>query len=160
MSQTEENTYSAAGEVGQIRMRRTWRQRAWIELKKAPLIADEIVPDTANDTAAAIADEEEEARRDARSIAAGVAVQAQFVGIVVNPAQRRVLKLTQARRTVAAGQLAGFRNRGDVHVAVDDEGDVGHDELRRDADLGHRHEDRPVVAVAASVGIGHDDGGA
>ena len=39
MSQTEDNTYSAAGEVGQIRMRRTWRQRTWIELKKAPISA-------------------------------------------------------------------------------------------------------------------------
>jgi peptide/nickel transport system permease protein len=28
--------YSAAAEVGQFRTRRTWRQRAWIELKKAP----------------------------------------------------------------------------------------------------------------------------
>ena len=29
-------TYSAAGEVGQVRLRRTWRERTWIELKKAP----------------------------------------------------------------------------------------------------------------------------
>ncbi len=28
--------YSAASEVGQVRARRTWRQRAWIDLKKAP----------------------------------------------------------------------------------------------------------------------------
>ncbi|REC57366.1 ABC transporter permease [Rhodosalinus sediminis] len=28
--------YSAAAEVGRFRTRRTWRQRAWIELKKAP----------------------------------------------------------------------------------------------------------------------------
>mgnify|MGYP006270434913 FL=1 len=28
--------YSAAAEVGRVRSRRTWRQRAWIELKKAP----------------------------------------------------------------------------------------------------------------------------
>ncbi|MFP4043329.1 MAG: ABC transporter permease [Rhodosalinus sp.] len=28
--------YSAAAEVGQFRTRRSWRQRAWIELKKAP----------------------------------------------------------------------------------------------------------------------------
>ena len=32
----ESQTYSAAGEVGQVRLRRTWRERAWIELKKAP----------------------------------------------------------------------------------------------------------------------------
>lgn len=31
--------YSAKDEVGQVRMRRTWRQRAWIELKKAPFTA-------------------------------------------------------------------------------------------------------------------------
>ena len=33
---TEEQTYSAAGEVGQVRMRRTRMQRIWIDLKKAP----------------------------------------------------------------------------------------------------------------------------
>ena len=31
--------YSARDEVGQVRTRRTWRQRAWIELKKAPFTA-------------------------------------------------------------------------------------------------------------------------
>ena len=31
--------YSAKDEVGQVRARRTWRQRAWIELKKAPFTA-------------------------------------------------------------------------------------------------------------------------
>ena len=31
--------YSAASEVGQVRLRRTFLQRAWIELKKAPLTA-------------------------------------------------------------------------------------------------------------------------
>ena len=31
--------YSAKDEVGQVRVRRTWRQRAWIELKKAPFTA-------------------------------------------------------------------------------------------------------------------------
>ncbi|MDP7186312.1 MAG: ABC transporter permease [Paracoccaceae bacterium] len=31
--------YSAKDEVGQVRTRRTWRQRAWIELKKAPFTA-------------------------------------------------------------------------------------------------------------------------
>ena len=31
--------YSAKDEVGQVRTRRTWRERAWIELKKAPLTA-------------------------------------------------------------------------------------------------------------------------
>ena len=39
MTDQDENTYSAAGEVGQVRMRRTWGQRAWIELKKAPMSA-------------------------------------------------------------------------------------------------------------------------
>ncbi len=33
---TDEQTYSAAGEVGQVRMRRTRTQRIWIDLKKAP----------------------------------------------------------------------------------------------------------------------------
>lgn len=33
---SEENTYSAAGEVGQVRMRRTRMQRIWIDLKNAP----------------------------------------------------------------------------------------------------------------------------
>ncbi|MEM7300911.1 MAG: ABC transporter permease [Pseudomonadota bacterium] len=37
MSDTE--TYSAAAEVGQVRLRRTRRERAWIELKKAPISA-------------------------------------------------------------------------------------------------------------------------
>lgn len=39
MSETESQnpeTYSAAAEVGQVRLRRTRMQRAWIELKKAP----------------------------------------------------------------------------------------------------------------------------
>lgn len=31
--------YSAAGEVGMVRERRTWAQRTWIELKKAPFTA-------------------------------------------------------------------------------------------------------------------------
>ena len=31
--------YSAKDEVGQVRTRRTWRQRTWIELKKAPFTA-------------------------------------------------------------------------------------------------------------------------
>ena len=31
--------YSAKDEVGQVRTRRTWRQRAWIELRKAPFTA-------------------------------------------------------------------------------------------------------------------------
>lgn len=31
--------YSAKDEVGQVRTRRTWRQRSWIELKKAPFTA-------------------------------------------------------------------------------------------------------------------------
>ena len=39
MTDQDENTYSAAGEVGQVRMRRTWGQRVWIELKKAPMSA-------------------------------------------------------------------------------------------------------------------------
>jgi peptide/nickel transport system permease protein len=39
MTEQDENTYSAAGEVGQVRMRRTLSQRAWIELKKAPVSA-------------------------------------------------------------------------------------------------------------------------
>jgi len=37
MSETE--GYSAAAEVGAIRTRRSWRARAWIELKKAPFTA-------------------------------------------------------------------------------------------------------------------------
>jgi peptide/nickel transport system permease protein len=37
MSTTE--GYSAKDEVGLVRTRRTWRQRAWIELKKAPFTA-------------------------------------------------------------------------------------------------------------------------
>ncbi|WP_425039427.1 ABC transporter permease [Primorskyibacter sp. S187A] len=36
---SEPNTYSAAAEVGAVRTRRTWSQRAWIELKKAPFSA-------------------------------------------------------------------------------------------------------------------------
>ncbi|MEL6280530.1 MAG: ABC transporter permease, partial [Pseudomonadota bacterium] len=36
---TDEQGYSAAAEVGAIRTKRTWSQRAWIELKKAPLTA-------------------------------------------------------------------------------------------------------------------------
>ena len=36
---SEQETYSAAGEVGAVRVRRTWSARAWIELKKAPLTA-------------------------------------------------------------------------------------------------------------------------
>ncbi len=36
---SEEQGYSAASEVGSVRTRRTWSQRAWIELKKAPLTA-------------------------------------------------------------------------------------------------------------------------
>ena len=32
----DENTYSAAGEVGQVRLRRTRLQRIWIDLKNAP----------------------------------------------------------------------------------------------------------------------------
>jgi peptide/nickel transport system permease protein len=31
--------YSAAAEVGALRVKRTWRERAWIELKKAPFTA-------------------------------------------------------------------------------------------------------------------------
>lgn len=38
MSETEQ-TYSAAGEVSMVRARRSWSDRAWIELKKAPLSA-------------------------------------------------------------------------------------------------------------------------
>ena len=38
MSNSEE-TYSAAGEVGMVKVRRTATQRMWIELKKAPLSA-------------------------------------------------------------------------------------------------------------------------
>lgn len=34
-----EQTYSAAGEVGQVRARRTMVQRMWLGLKKAPLSA-------------------------------------------------------------------------------------------------------------------------
>ena len=37
MSEAEQ-TYSAKAEVGQVRMRRTAAQRAWIELKKAPIL--------------------------------------------------------------------------------------------------------------------------
>ena len=33
------NTYSAAGEVGQVRVRRTRGQRMWIAMKKAPISA-------------------------------------------------------------------------------------------------------------------------
>ncbi|MGX9354533.1 ABC transporter permease [Roseobacteraceae bacterium S113] len=36
---SEPNTYSAAAEVGSVRTRRTWGQRAWITLKKAPFSA-------------------------------------------------------------------------------------------------------------------------
>lgn len=36
---TEPNTYSAAAEVGQVRMRRTRSQRMWLTLKKAPISA-------------------------------------------------------------------------------------------------------------------------
>ncbi|MEM9247765.1 MAG: ABC transporter permease [Pseudomonadota bacterium] len=36
---SDEQGYSAAAEVGAVRTRRTWSQRAWIELKKAPLTA-------------------------------------------------------------------------------------------------------------------------
>lgn len=32
----ETKAYSAASEAGSVRVRRTWRQRAWIDLKKAP----------------------------------------------------------------------------------------------------------------------------
>lgn len=38
MSDTPE-TYSAAAEVATVRTRRTWRERAWIELRKAPVSA-------------------------------------------------------------------------------------------------------------------------
>ena len=38
MSDTEQ-TYSAAGEVGQVRARRTFGQRVWLGLKKAPVSA-------------------------------------------------------------------------------------------------------------------------
>jgi peptide/nickel transport system permease protein len=31
-----ENAYTAAAEVAQVKTRRTWKQRAWMELKKAP----------------------------------------------------------------------------------------------------------------------------
>jgi len=36
---TETDGYSAAAEVGAVRARRTWRQRAWLELKTAPFTA-------------------------------------------------------------------------------------------------------------------------
>jgi peptide/nickel transport system permease protein len=36
---TDPDAYSAAAEVGAVRLRRTWRARAWIELKKAPFTA-------------------------------------------------------------------------------------------------------------------------
>jgi peptide/nickel transport system permease protein len=36
MSEPDPETYSAAGEVGQIRLRRSRMQRIWIDLKKAP----------------------------------------------------------------------------------------------------------------------------
>ncbi len=36
---SEEETYSAAGEVGQVKMRRTALQRMWIDLKNAPFSA-------------------------------------------------------------------------------------------------------------------------
>ncbi len=36
---SESEGYSAAAEVGAVRMRRSWRERAWIELKKAPFTA-------------------------------------------------------------------------------------------------------------------------
>lgn len=36
---SDPNTYSAAAEVGSVRTRRTWRQRTWILLKKAPFSA-------------------------------------------------------------------------------------------------------------------------
>lgn len=39
MTDTEEQTYSAAGEVGQVRARRTMGQRIWLNLKKAPISA-------------------------------------------------------------------------------------------------------------------------
>lgn len=35
----KDTTYSAAAEVGRVRARRTWTQRAWIELRKAPITA-------------------------------------------------------------------------------------------------------------------------
>ena len=35
----DDQTYSAAGEVAMVATRRTWAQRAWRELKKAPLTA-------------------------------------------------------------------------------------------------------------------------
>ena len=34
-----QQSYSAKAEIGQVRTRRTWRQRAWLELKKAPISA-------------------------------------------------------------------------------------------------------------------------
>ncbi len=36
---SETDGYSAAAEVGAVRVRRNWRERAWIELKKAPFTA-------------------------------------------------------------------------------------------------------------------------
>lgn len=39
MTDTEEQTYSAAGEVGQVRARRTMGQRIWLSLRKAPISA-------------------------------------------------------------------------------------------------------------------------
>ena len=39
MTDQNSNTYSAAAEVGQVRLRRTRTQRAWIELRKAPYTA-------------------------------------------------------------------------------------------------------------------------
>ena len=39
MSEQAPETYSAAGEVGQVRLRRSKLERAWIELKKAPISA-------------------------------------------------------------------------------------------------------------------------
>ncbi|SHI78795.1 ABC transporter permease [Wenxinia saemankumensis] len=36
MTNTTDETYSAAAEVAQVRVRRTWRERAWLSLKKAP----------------------------------------------------------------------------------------------------------------------------
>ncbi|MCH2164206.1 MAG: ABC transporter permease [Marinovum sp.] len=38
-SKMQPDTYSAASEVGAVRTRRTWSQRAWITLKKAPFSA-------------------------------------------------------------------------------------------------------------------------
>ena len=35
----KDTTYSAAAEVGRVRARRSWMQRAWIELRKAPITA-------------------------------------------------------------------------------------------------------------------------